>query len=134
MAETKPQSRPLSPHLQVYRFMLTMMMSIIHRITGAGLYFGMALLVLWLLAAATSPAWFDTMQTIFGHWIGMVVLFGFTWTLLHHMLGGIRHLIWDTGHGFGLRTIEWMARANLALSILLTIGLWIGVYAMRGLP
>jgi succinate dehydrogenase / fumarate reductase, cytochrome b subunit len=134
MAETKPQSRPLSPHLQIYRFMLTTMMSIVHRITGAGLYFGMALLVLWLLAAATAPEWFEVMQSIFGHWLGMLVLFGFTWALLHHMLGGIRHLIWDTGRGFGLRTIEWLARANLALSVVLTILLWVGVYATRGLP
>ena len=114
--------------------MLTTAMSIIHRITGMGLYVGMILLVLWLLAAATSPAWFDTMQSIFGHWVGLFVLLGFTWALLHHMLGGIRHLIWDTGRGFGLRTIEWMARANLALSILLTFILWVGVYATRGLP
>jgi succinate dehydrogenase / fumarate reductase cytochrome b subunit len=134
MAETKPQSRPLSPHLQIYRFMLTMMMSIVHRITGMGLYLGMILLVLWLLAAATSPGWFDLMQSFFGHWFGMLILFGFTWALLHHMMGGIRHLIWDTGHGFGLRIIEWMARANLALSIGLTILIWAVIYATRGLP
>jgi succinate dehydrogenase / fumarate reductase, cytochrome b subunit len=134
MAETKPHTRPLSPHLQVYRFMLTMMMSFIHRVTGAALYFGMILLVLWLLSAAASPEWFALMQSFFGHWFGMLVLFGFTWALLHHMLGGIRHLIWDTGHGFGLRTIEWMARANVALSIMLTILLWAGVYVTQGLP
>ena len=132
MAETHPDKRPLSPHLQIYRPMLTMMMSIVHRITGAGLYFGMLLLIWWLLAAAISPDYFAMVQSFFGHPIGKFILFGFTWALLHHMLGGLRHLLWDTGHGSGLVTIEWLARANLTLSILGTLALWIGVYLVRG--
>jgi succinate dehydrogenase cytochrome b subunit len=132
MTETHPDKRPLSPHLQIYRPMLTMMMSIVHRITGAGLYFGIVLFIWWLLAAAISDDYFAMVQAFFGHVIGKLILFGFTWALLHHTLGGLRHLLWDTGHGLGLSTIEWMARANLALSILGTLALWLGVYLVRG--
>ncbi len=130
MAETKPAARPLSPHLQIYRPMLTMMVSIMHRITGVALYFGVILLVWWLTAAATSEAYFDFVQGFFGHWFGRLVLFGFTWALIHHALGGIRHLIWDSGRGFNLLTVEWMARANLAGSIILTLLIWIIGYGV----
>jgi succinate dehydrogenase / fumarate reductase cytochrome b subunit len=133
MAETHNNKRPLSPHLQIYRPMLTMMMSIMHRITGSALYFGIILLVWWLTAAAVSADYFAIAQAFFGHWFGKLVLFGFTWALLHHMLGGLRHLLWDTGHGFKLSTIEWLARLNIALSIILTVVLWLGVYWMRGM-
>jgi succinate dehydrogenase / fumarate reductase cytochrome b subunit len=132
MTETHPDKRPLSPHLQIYRPMLTMMMSIVHRITGAALYFGIVLFIWWLLAAAISEEYFALVQGFFGHPIGKLILFGFTWALLHHTLGGLRHLLWDTGRGFGLTAIEWMARANLALSILGTLALWLGVYLVRG--
>ena len=79
--------------------MLTMMMSIVHRITGAALYFGMLLLAWWLIAAASGPNAYANFEWFMGSLIGRLVLFGYTWALLHHMLGGIRHLIWDTGHG-----------------------------------
>ena len=130
MTETKPAPRPLSPHLQIYRPMLTMMMSIAHRLTGTALYFGVVLLVWWLTAAAHSEAYFDLVQGFFGHWFGRLVLFGFTWALIHRALGGIRHLIWDTGRGFDVTVVEWMARANLAGSIILTVLLWIVGYGV----
>jgi succinate dehydrogenase / fumarate reductase cytochrome b subunit len=133
MAETKPAAeRPLSPHLQIYRPMLTMMMSIAHRITGAALYLGSLLLVWWLMAAAVSDEQFAIVTAVFDSWIGRIVLFGFTWALIHHSLGGIRHLLWDTGRGLDLASIEWLARATLAGSIILTILLW--VVALRVLP
>jgi succinate dehydrogenase / fumarate reductase cytochrome b subunit len=131
MSETKRTARPLSPHLQVYRPMLTMMMSIIHRITGATLYFGILLLIWWLVAAARSDQAFDLVQAFFGHWFGKIVLIGFSWALIHHFLGGLRHLLWDTGRGFDLKTIEWLARGNLLGSIALTILLWIIVYGVK---
>jgi succinate dehydrogenase / fumarate reductase cytochrome b subunit len=108
MAETRNAARPLSPHLQVYRFMLTMMMSIVHRITGVALYMGAILLVWWLTAAATSDGYFDLVQTIFGSWFGMLVLFGFTWALVHHTLG-----------------IELQAKARIIASVAITVLLWI---------
>ncbi len=130
MANDKTAARPLSPHLQIYRPMLTMMMSIVHRITGVGLYFGIVLLVGWLMAAAVSDACFDAVQGFFGHWFGRLLLFGFTWALIHHALGGLRHLLWDTGRGFDLHFIEWLARANLAGSIVLTVLLWVIGYGV----
>jgi succinate dehydrogenase / fumarate reductase cytochrome b subunit len=124
--------RPLSPHLQIFRPIFTMMMSIAHRLTGAALYFGSALLVWWLAAAATGPDYFAFVQAIFGSWPGQLVLFGLSWALLHHFLGGIRHLIWDTGRGFALPTVELMARLTLAGSILLTVALWAAGYLVKG--
>jgi succinate dehydrogenase / fumarate reductase cytochrome b subunit len=124
--------RPLSPHLQIFRPIFTMMMSIAHRLTGAVLYFGSALLAWWLTAAATGPDYFAFVQSIFGSWPGQLVLFGLSWALLHHFLGGIRHLIWDTGRGFALPTVELMARLTLAGSILLTIALWAAGYLVKG--
>lgn len=130
MANDKSAARPLSPHLQIYRPMLTMMMSIVHRITGMGLYFGIVLLVWWLTAASISDGYFDFVQGFFGHWFGRLLLFGFSWALIHHALGGLRHLLWDTGRGFDLNLIEWLARANLAGSIVLTLLLWVIGYGV----
>ena len=133
MAEIRaPAERPLSPHLQIYRPMLTMMMSIVHRITGAALYVGTLLLAWWLLAAASGPNAYMTFQEYIGSIIGRVVLFGYTWALIHHALGGIRHLIWDLGYGFGPTEREWLARATLFGSIVLTLLLWIVGYLMMG--
>ena len=131
MSETKPVARPLSPHLQIYRPMLTMIMSILHRITGVVLYFGVVLLVWWFSAAATSDSYFDLVQRFFGHWLGRLLLFGFTWALIHHMLGGLRHFLWDTGRGFDLKLVELLARANLAGSVVITVVLWIIGYGVK---
>ncbi|MGL5114381.1 MAG: succinate dehydrogenase, cytochrome b556 subunit [Beijerinckiaceae bacterium] len=121
----KPAGRPLSPHLQIYKPMLTMMMSILHRITGTALYIGTLLLAWWLVAAATSPTAFAGAQGFMGSWFGKLVLFGYSWALLHHMLGGIRHFVWDTGRGFGIEEREWLAKATIIGSCLLTIFVWL---------
>ncbi len=123
--------RPLSPHLQIYRPVMTMMMSIAHRITGAALYFGSLLLVGWLLAAAAGPQAFARTQSFMGSPIGLLLLFGFTWALFHHALGGIRHLIWDTGRGMDHPWREWLAYGTLIGSVSLTILLWIVVLVVR---
>ena len=132
MAETKVPARPLSPHLQIYRPMLTMMMSIVHRITGAGLYFGMLLLAWWLIATAAGPSAYAKFQWFIETLIGRLILFGFTWALIHHMLGGIRHLIWDTGRGLGPVEREWLTLAGLIGSIGLTILIWVVGYLVVG--
>jgi succinate dehydrogenase / fumarate reductase cytochrome b subunit len=113
--------RPLSPHLSIYRPMLTMMMSIVHRITGGALYFGTLLLVWYLVAAATDKKSFDLVAWVMGSFLGQLVLLGYTWALLHHLLGGIRHMIWDEGFGFGHPMRERLAQATLIGSIVLTI-------------
>lgn len=133
MADAKsPADRPLSPHLQIYRPMLTMMMSIFHRVTGAALYFGTVLLAWWLIAAATGPAYFDWVNAFFASFVGRLILFGYTWALIHHMLGGLRHLVWDTGRGFELPTIELMARMSIIGSVSLTLLVWILGYMAMG--
>jgi len=125
-------ARPLSPHLQIYRLTLTMVMSIVHRATGAVLYVGTLLLAWWLLAIASGPNAYLTFQSVAGSWIGRLVLFGYTWALIHHMLGGIRHFLWDLGYGFGAAEREWLARATLFGSIALTLLLWIFAYLVTG--
>ncbi|MGQ3672148.1 succinate dehydrogenase, cytochrome b556 subunit [Xanthobacter sp. TB0136] len=125
-------SRPLSPHLQIYRPLFTMVMSIVHRITGIALYFGMVLFVWWLLAAASTVSAFDTFSSLAGSIIGMLVLFGFTWAMIHHALGGIRHFIWDFIHGFGPNERVLMAKLTLAGSIILTIAVWAIGLGLKG--
>ncbi len=114
MAETKRTvERPLSPHLGIYRLQITMVMSIVHRITGAALYFGTLLLAAWLVSAAMGERQFATASTqLFGHPLGKLVLFGYTWALLHHMLGGMRHLLWDTGRGLEPAAADMLALAH----------------------
>ena len=135
MAETKaPVERPLSPHIQIYSFMLTFVMSGFHRVTGFVLYFGIVLVVWWLVAAASGPNAYAKVQWFMGSIIGRLVLLGYTWGLLHHTLGGIRHLIWDTGTGLDKKSIEIFAWATLLGSIALTVALWLAGYCMRGSP
>ncbi len=124
--------RPLSPHLQIYRPLFTMVMSIVHRITGCALYFGMVLFVWWLLATASSPHAYDVFTGIAGSWFGRLVLLGFTWALLHHALGGIRHFMWDFIIGFGAKERVLLAKATLAGSVVLTVVVWIIGLAMKG--
>ena len=136
MAQVKSErgartERPLSPHLQIYRPLINMMMSIVHRLTGVALYFGTILLAWWLTAAATGPAYFNYVNAIFGSLPGRIVLFGYTWALMHHMLGGLRHFLWDTGRGYDLNTIDRLSWGTLILSIALTGLIWFA--QLRGL-
>ncbi|MCB0057187.1 MAG: succinate dehydrogenase, cytochrome b556 subunit [Hyphomicrobiaceae bacterium] len=135
MAEAKSlrgarAERPLSPHLQVYAMPINMLMSIVHRITGAALYFGSLLLAWWLVAAAAGPDYFNWVNAIYGSLPGRLVLFGYTWALMHHMMGGIRHFIWDTGRGYDLKTIDGLAWGTLLASIILTALVWLAVWVV----
>ena len=137
MAQTSSPSdvqanRPLSPHLQVYRLTFTFLMSGFHRVTGTLFYFGIVIFVWWLMAAASSPAYFDFVNGLFGSWFGRLVLLGMTWLTIHHALGGIRHFIWDTGLGLGERERELLARLTLIGSTALTLLVWILAYLLRG--
>ena len=124
-------NRPLSPHLQIYKPIMTMVMSIVHRITGGALYFGTILVAWWLVAAAAGPDYFALVNDIYGSILGRLVLFGFTWALVHHMLGGLRHFVWDMGYGFGREAREWMAKATIVASVVVTVLLWVVGYAVR---
>jgi succinate dehydrogenase cytochrome b subunit len=126
--------RPLSPHLQVYKLTLTFVMSGFHRITGFVLYFGMLLIAWWLIAAASGPNAYAYVEWFMGSLIGRLIVFGYTWALLHHMLGGIRHLIWDTIHGLEPTEREFLARATIVGSISLTLIVWVVGYLAMGGP
>ena len=125
MAETQaPVQRPLSPHLQIYRLTLSLVMSGLHRITGLCLVGGMLLLTWWLLAAAAGQNAYGTFEGFATSWLGRLILFGFSWALLHHLIGGLRYLVWDLGYGLEPAEREWLVRANIIGSILATILLW----------
>jgi succinate dehydrogenase / fumarate reductase, cytochrome b subunit len=131
-AMTARIERPLSPHLQTYRFTLTMAMSILHRMTGVALYFGTLLLVWWLIAAASGPAAYSNVQAFTSSIIGRLIVFGFTWAMMHHLLSGIRHFIWDLGYGFKASERETLTWGALIGGISLTVLLWIAAYAIGG--
>jgi succinate dehydrogenase / fumarate reductase cytochrome b subunit len=105
-----------------------MLMSILHRITGGALYFGTLLIAWWLIGAATSENSFNLANQVLGSWVGLIVLVGYTWALMLHMLGGIRHLIWDTGNGLEKDISTQLAWATLAGSIVLTVLIWAGYF------
>ncbi len=126
--------RPLSPHLQIYRPTLTMMMSIAHRISGAANAAGFILLVWWLVAIAAGPEAYAQVANVLASVPGQVLLFLFGWSLIHHMLGGIRHLIWDTGAGLDKTSIEVLAWLTIISSTVLTVLLWVAGYALMGSP
>jgi succinate dehydrogenase / fumarate reductase, cytochrome b subunit len=133
MAETQaPVQRPLSPHLQIYRLTLSMVMSGLHRITGLCLVAGMLMLTWWLLAAAAGQNAYTTFEMFAGSWIGRLILVGFSWAMLHHLLGGLRYLVWDLGYGLEPAEREWMVRANIIGSIVATGLLWL-ILAMTGM-
>jgi succinate dehydrogenase / fumarate reductase, cytochrome b subunit len=118
------RERPLSPHLQIYSPLINMVMSIVHRITGAALYFGSLLLAWWLIAAASGPDYYNYVLSWFATWPGKIILLGYTWALLHHMMGGLRHLIWDSGRGYDLGTVDLLSWGSLAASLILTAIVW----------
>lgn len=125
-------SRPLSPHLQVYKPQITSVLSILHRITGVALAVGTLLLTWWLIAAASGPEAFTAAQGFIGSWLGLLLLFGWSWALFYHLCNGIRHLCWDIGLGFDLPTVRASGWVVVAASVILTVGAWIGGYAAAG--
>ncbi len=132
MADSKTVTeRPLSPHLQIYAPSWTMVMSIMHRITGSALYFGTIIIAFWLIAASYSQSSFDLAQMVMGSIIGQIVLLGYTWALFHHMLGGIRHLIWDTGAGLEPDARRALAKYSLFGSLALTAIVWGAAFYIR---
>jgi succinate dehydrogenase / fumarate reductase cytochrome b subunit len=117
--------RPLSPHVQVYRWPLSMALSITHRITGVGLGIGTLLMTAWLLTAATSENGFERFQYFLGSAFGMFLLFGWTVALVFHMMTGLRHLWMDTGHGYEEKQYRNSGIAVLAGTALLTVLIWV---------
>jgi succinate dehydrogenase / fumarate reductase, cytochrome b subunit len=131
-AAAREAARPLSPHLQIYRPQLTSVLSILHRLTGILLGAGAVALVAWLVAAACGPDAFACAQAVFGSIPGRLLLFGFTLSLVYHLLNGIRHLVWDTGRGLELDAVYMSGRLVVAGAVVLTIAIWIAGYAAGG--
>jgi len=120
MADVNRGNRPLSPHLTIYRPQMTSISSIFVRITGNALLAATLLLIAWLVAASTSAVAFDWVQCVITSWFGDLVFLLSLWALWYHMLGGLRHLIWDTGRGLELKTAERMGWMMIIGSLLLT--------------
>ncbi len=120
MADVNRGNRPLSPHLTIYRPQLTSMSSILVRITGNALIVGIVLIIWWLLAASSNADYFAIANGVITSWFGDLVLLGSLWALWYHFLGGVRHLIWDTGRGLELETAEKLGWAVIIGSFVLT--------------
>jgi succinate dehydrogenase / fumarate reductase cytochrome b subunit len=125
-------SRPLSPDLQIYRPQLTSVLSISHRVTGIALSVGTLLLISWLIAGAAGPEAYSTVQGFIRSWFGLALLFGWTFSFFFHFCNGIRHLVWDGGCGFELRTIYVSGWTVIAASTVLTVVAWIVSLAVVG--
>ena len=124
--------RPLSPHLGIYRWQLTMMLSILHRATGVALAVGTLLLIALLLALAAGPEPYGAVRGFCASPFGLVLLFGWTWSLCFHLCNGIRHLAWDAGWGFEIPRAYLTGWSVVGVSALLTVLIWACVFAQRG--
>jgi len=122
--------RPLSPHLSIYRLPMTGVMSIAHRISGAALYAGVLLLAWFLIAASADASSFAVFSGFIGSFIGQVILFLAAWALFHHLVGGVRHIVWDSGYGLDAPLRDQMAWATLIGGFALTVLVWIIGYAV----
>ena len=129
---TTTRPRPLSPNVQIYRPQLTSVLSILNRITGIILSACAVVLVVWLVAAASGPQAYAAVQAAIASWVGQILLFGATFAFFLHLCGGIRHLVWDTVHGFELRSIYISGWAVVAASVVLTVAAWVASASMGG--
>ncbi len=125
-------NRPLSPDIQIYRPQLTSVLSITHRVTGIALSVGAPLLVFWLIAAASGPQAYSAIQGILNSWLGLLLMFGWTFSFFFHLCNGIRHLVWDAGYGFELHTIYASGWTVVAASMVLTVASWIASFIAVG--
>lgn len=119
------------PPFGTYRWQLTASMSILHRVTGIALGIGTLMLTWWLLALLGEPEDFGAVQDFLGSGFGRLLLMGWTWALFYHLLNGIRHLVWDTGHGFDLANVYRGGWTVIVLSVLLTAAAWIAVIVLQ---
>ena len=131
MVTSSKSNRPLSPHLSIYKLVPTMLMSGLHRITGVALYFGTLLVAWWLISAASGEAYFNFVNGFFGSWFGRIILLGFTFSLIHHTLGGIKHIVHDSGLALENNVTTRLAKLLIVASVTITVGLWFIAYAVR---
>ena len=127
-----PQDRPMSPHLQVWRWHVTMLTSILHRGTGMALYAGVLVLAGWVVALAAGPDAFNTYRALLGSPLGLLVLFGLTVSFLYHLANGVRHLVWDAGKGFEPKTADTTGWAAIAFGVVAAVLIWIIAFLGMG--
>jgi len=130
--KTAPNSRPLSPHLQVYRPQITSFLSIIHRLTGVALTAGALLFSYWIISTSYGESAFNTAQSLLGSWFGQFVMFGFTFAIFYHLCNGIRHMAWDAGRGYDMPTLRKSGWFVVIISLSLTALTWIAAYTQTG--
>jgi succinate dehydrogenase / fumarate reductase cytochrome b subunit len=132
MTESTPgaSARPLSPHMQVWRWHVTMLCSILHRATGVALYVGALILAGWAIALASGPEAYLTYKEILGSLIGKLVLFGLIVSIFYHLAAGLRHLVMDAGAGFDPRTADMTGAASIAFGIVAAVAVWVGAHLL----
>lgn len=116
--------RPLSPHLTIYKKQISSVLSILHRMTGFGLFFGALLLVAWLAVAAYAPAMYGEFTALAASDMGLLVLLGFTLAFYYHLCNGIRHLFWDMGKGFSIPAMTRSGWLVVVSALVLTALSW----------
>ena len=117
--------RPLSPHLQIYKPQITSIMSILHRMTGVALFFGLMLFVCFLLSMAGGSESYTDFKEFASSPLGIIIEVGFTFALFYHLFNGIRHLAWDAGHGYNIKCVTKSGIAVLGMTFLATVLSWI---------
>ena len=124
--------RPLSPHLEIYRPQLSSVLSIMNRVTSIAISAGTALLVWWLVAAASGPSAYATVSAFLGSFVGIFVLFGWTASLMYHFFAGLRHLAWDAGYGYGLPQMRITGLGTVVATGVSTVLIWaVGLLVLR---
>jgi succinate dehydrogenase / fumarate reductase cytochrome b subunit len=118
-------ARPMSPHLQIYRWPISMALSILHRASGVALGIGTLMLACWLVSAATSPDAFGAVQGFLASPIGLLLLFGWSAALIFHFFAGIRHLVWDAGYGFDAPQYNNTGWAVVIATAATTVAVWV---------
>jgi succinate dehydrogenase / fumarate reductase cytochrome b subunit len=129
---TRHKERPRSPHLQIYRWPVTMLTSILHRMTGVAMGAGLVLVAWWLIATASGPSAYADFMSCAGSIPGRLVLFALSLSLIYHLLNGIRHLVWDVGAGFEKHSAERAGRLVIGLAVVLTLAIWAWAYHSMG--
>ncbi len=130
--DARPAARPISPHLQVWRWHITMATSILHRATGVALYGGALLLALWAACLAAGPGPFELYRAVLGSIPGKLALIALTFSIFFHMANGVRHLVWDSGHGFEPKVADQSGTAVIAFAVVLTVLVWADLFLMGG--
>lgn len=130
-ATRAPRERPMSPHLQVWRWHITMWTSILHRASGVALYVGALIAAAWAVSLASGPEAYATFKAVLGSPLGKLVMFGLTLAVFYHLANGIRHVVWDLGHGLDVKTANATAVLVFAFTVAATVAVWI-IAAMTG--